>query len=584
MVDNLRRTLSAPAALLALLAGWLLPFVDTKLWTALVLVSIAMPALLPFLSGILPRRLGISKRTHASSLAADFELAFGQTALLTTLLADQAWLMADAIGRTLYRLFLSHRRLLEWVTAAQVQLGAELDLAGFYRQMAGGCVLAVVAGILVAWLQPSSLPLAAPFLALWLLAPAIARWVSQPPPEAIHRPVSFADARTLRLVARRTWHFFESFVTAEDNMLPPDNFQEDPKPTVAHRTSPTNFGMYLLSVLAARDFAWLGHLDAADRLEATFATMGKLERFRGHFFNWYDTRDLRPLEPKYVSSVDSGNLAGHLIALANACRESIDPAIANGHWIAGVEDALALARDALPSGPAQASVRKQLEAAFTVMDGALAAAAEPAGDLAHQLATLALQADGAIDLAKKLAGEGSAGILDDTLIWLRALRESIGSHQRDLDELMPAAAPLAEDVAARADGSGRSGSTRGHRRSPCRPPGAAAPSPGVGGAGLDGLGGDGIRLSSGPRAPAALDRLPGRRGQPGSQLLRSACLRGASCELRGHRQGRCADPALVPARACRDPGGSRLGADLLVRLDVRISDALARHARARPAA
>ena len=277
MVDNLRRTLSAPAAFLALLAGWLLPFVDAKLWTALVLVSIAMPALLPFLSGILPRRLGISKRTHASSLAADFELAFGQTALLTTLLADQAWLMADAIGRTLYRLFLSHRRLLEWVTAAQVQLGAELDLAGFYRQMAGGCVLAVVAGILVAWLQPSSLPLAAPFLALWLLSPAIARWVSQPPPEAIHRPVSFADARTLRLVARRTWHFFESFVTAEDNMLPPDNFQEDPKPTVAHRTSPTNFGMYLLSVVAARDFAWLGHLDAADRLEATFATMGKLD-------------------------------------------------------------------------------------------------------------------------------------------------------------------------------------------------------------------------------------------------------------------------------------------------------------------
>jgi cyclic beta-1,2-glucan synthetase len=448
MVDNLRRTLSAPAASLALLAGWLLPFVDTKLWTALVLVSIAMPALLPFLSGILPRRLGISKRTHASSLAADFELAFGQTALLTTLLADQAWLMADAIGRTLYRLFLSHRKLLEWVTAAQVQIGAELDLAGFYRQMAGGCVLAVVAGSLVAWLQPGSLPLAAPFLALWLLSPVIARWVSQPPPEAIHRPVSFADARTLRLVARRTWHFFESFVTAEDNMLPPDNFQEDPKPTVAHRTSPTNFGMYLLSVVAARDFAWLGHLDAADRLEATFATMGKLQRFRGHFFNWYDTRDLRPLEPKYVSSVDSGNLAGHLIALANACREPIDPAIANGHWIAGVEDALALARDALPPGPAQASVRKQLEAAFTVMDGALAAAAEPAGDLARQLATLALQADGAIELAKKLAGEGSAGTLDDTLIWLRALRESIGSHQRDLDELMPAAAPLAEDVAA----------------------------------------------------------------------------------------------------------------------------------------
>ena len=311
--------------------------------------------------------------------------------------------------------------------------------------MAGGCVLAVVAGILVAWLQPSSLPLATPFLALWLLAPAIARWVSQPPPEAIHRPVSFADARTLRLVARRTWHFFESFVTAEDNMLPPDNFQEDPKPTVAHRTSPTNFGMYLLSVVAARDFAWLGHLDAADRLEATFATMGKLARFRGHFFNWYDTRDLRPLEPKYVSSVDSGNLAGHLIALANACREAIDPAIASGHWIAGVEDALALARDALPPGPAQASIRKRLEATLATIDSSLAAAAEPAADVARQLAALAHQGDSAIAQAETFAGEGSGGLLDDTLIWLRALRESVRSHQRDLDELMPPAEPLAGD-------------------------------------------------------------------------------------------------------------------------------------------
>ena len=446
MIDNLRRTLSAPAAFLALLAGWIFPVARAPLWTAFVLISIAMPALLTFLSGILPRRLGISKRTYASSMAADFKLAFGQIALLTTFLADQAWLMTDAIARSLFRLFLSHRMLLQWVTAAQAQTCRRLDLAGFYRQMAGGCLLALGAAILVAWLRPSSLPVAAPFLALWFLSPAIARWVSEPPPAAIHKPVSSADARTLRLVARRTWRFFESLVTAEDHMLPPDNFQEDPKPTIAHRTSPTNFGMYLLSVVAARDFGWLGTLDAVDRLEATFATLGKLERFRGHFYNWYDTHDLRPLEPKYVSSVDSGNLAGHLIALANACREPIDPAVANGNWISGVEDALALAREAMPaaSGQGQASIRKQLDAAFATLESSLSEAAAPAADLARQMTELALHADDAIDRAAALAAGPGEGILDGTLVWLRALRESVGSHRRDLDQLMAPAQPVAE--------------------------------------------------------------------------------------------------------------------------------------------
>ena len=136
--------------------------------------------------------------------------------------------------------------------------------------------------------------------------------------------MSDADAQALRLTARRTWRFFETFVTPADNMLPPDNFQEDPSPAVAHRTSPTNIGLYLLSVVCARDFGWIGTGQAIERLEATLATMARMQRVRGHFYNWYDTRDLRPLEPRYISSVDSGNLAGHLIALANACREWAD--------------------------------------------------------------------------------------------------------------------------------------------------------------------------------------------------------------------------------------------------------------------
>src|SRR5271166_6775763 len=160
------------------------------------------------------------------------------------------------------------------------------------------------------------------------------------------RPLSAADAQALRLIARRTWRFFETFVTADDHMLPPDNFQEDPVPALAHRTSPTNLGLYLLSTAAARDFAWLGTTEAAERLEATLATMSNLARFRGHFYNWYDTRDLRPLDPQYVSTVDSGNLAGHLIALANACRDWTVLAPTSVQRLAGIADALDLAREA----------------------------------------------------------------------------------------------------------------------------------------------------------------------------------------------------------------------------------------------
>ena len=123
-------------------------------------------------------------------------------------------------------------------------------------------------------------------------------------------------------------------------MLPPDNFQEDPKPVLARRTSPTNMGLYLLSAISARDFGWAGTTETVERLEATLATMGSLQRFRGHFYNWYDTSDLRPLEPRYVSTVDSGNLAGHLIAVANACREWIDAPVAPARLFAGIDDAL----------------------------------------------------------------------------------------------------------------------------------------------------------------------------------------------------------------------------------------------------
>src|SRR5229473_540544 len=464
MIDNLRRSLSAPVTVLALLAGWTLPFASARIWSGFILATIAMPALLPFLMGVMPRRLGISKRTHVRAVGMDLKLALSQIALHVAFLAHQAWLMADAIARTLFRLFVSHRMLLEWVTAAQAKVGPRLELGGFYRQMAGSVALAVLAAILVAWAKPGSWPVAAPYLILWVLSPAIARWTSLPPAVAIHKRVSASDAQSLRLVARRTWRFFETFVTMEDHMLPPDNFQEEPKPVLAHRTSPTNLGVYLLSVIAAHDFGWLGTLDTVQRLDATLRTMSALERFRGHFYNWYGTRDLRPLAPKYVSSVDSGNLAGHLIALSNACREAIGDPVTAPNWVAGIEDALALTRESAQvfsdDQSAHTAARKQLDDALDTLSASLRRiSATPAG-IARQLVELALHADQVANSARALAKERGDSGSGDLLTWAEAVCATIRSHRRDLDSLMPWAGLIASDgghvAATTTDGNGHS--------------------------------------------------------------------------------------------------------------------------------
>ena len=207
--------------------------------------------------------------------------------------------MVDAIVRTLVRLYVTRRHLLEWTTAAQAKASHDLDLAGFYRQMAGGV------GDRGRGRGPRPRPEAGCRLDRRAVRRAVAavarrRAVGQPAaapsrPRSSSRPPT---SSTLRLTARRTWRFFETFVGPEDHGLPPDNFQDDPAPVVAHRTSPTNIGLYLLATVTARDFGWIGTLEMVERLEATLATIGSLERFRGHLYNWYDTRDLRRSNPR----------------------------------------------------------------------------------------------------------------------------------------------------------------------------------------------------------------------------------------------------------------------------------------------
>ncbi|MEO7547296.1 MAG: glucoamylase family protein, partial [Ramlibacter sp.] len=440
MLDNLRRSLLAPSMLAALGLSLTLPLHAAAVAVLLVLAAMALPPFLPVAFAIVPRRQGLYLRRHARMLAADARVALAQVSFSLAFLPDQAWRMADAIVRTLVRLAFTRRRLLEWTTAAQSAGGPRPGLAGTYRQMAGGTVLglAVAAGALV--LEPASWPLVLPAALLWLVAPALAWAASQSPTVEEQTALAPAQADALRLIARRTWRFFETFVTPAENMLPPDNFQEVPRPVVAHRTSPTNIGLYLLATVSARDFGWAGTLETVERLESTFATLDKLVRHKGHFHNWYGTLDLQPLAPGYVSSVDSGNFAGHLIALAVACEEWVAAPPANARD--GLADHLLLAREAMAALPAAGGeAGRQLAA---ILDDIAAQAA--AGSGAQPLpALLKRLSEKAVKLARELlpATDAEADGTPDLVFWIEAAGRVAGEQGRDQQQLAQAPQELA---------------------------------------------------------------------------------------------------------------------------------------------
>ncbi len=444
ILDNLRRSFSAPAALLALLCGWLAPLSLAVYWTIFVLGTIVLPLLVPIARALIPRRVGISTRNHFRALRDDLILASVQSGFLITFLAHQALLTLDAVLRTLFRLFVAKRRLLEWTTAAQAA-AVRPTLRVFLRQLAGSIVFACASAAIIVLFGNGAWPVAAPFLVLWALSPALARSASRYAEPAGDTPISTGERRMLRSVARQTWRFFEVFITAENNMLPPDNFQEDPQPVVATRTSPTNIGLYLLCTVVARDFGWVTTTEMIDRLEQTLATLAKMQRYRGHFYNWYATGDLRPLDPKYISSVDSGNLAGHLIALGNACRFAVRKPIAAA-WAAGVEDALDLAIEHLDKIPPLKSdiAAGELRAELTSIRGVIASA--PAGliDLHISLRDLTQRCDRAAETAKRLLADSSEDAAGESLFWICAAQSRLAQELGELDILAPWARRLAQ--------------------------------------------------------------------------------------------------------------------------------------------
>ncbi|HSK64711.1 MAG TPA: protein ndvB, partial [Pyrinomonadaceae bacterium] len=286
--DNLRRSLVSPSLFLWLVAACTIFPGSALFWSLFVFIAIAFPVYLNVTTGLLTHPRGIPWSSHFSSIWGEFRTNTAQIALSFVFIPYQAYLMADAIVRTLYRRLISHKKLLEWVSAAEAERSNRYDFSSFLWLMLPAEILTLIALGLTVVLKPPALPLLSALAAIWIASPLIALWASKPRPQL--RPVLSADdVRFARMIARRTWRFFETFVGVEDNWLPPDNFQEDPAPVIAHRTSPTNIGLLLLATSSARELGYVSTLELVERQELTFASMAKLARLHGHFFNWYDT-------------------------------------------------------------------------------------------------------------------------------------------------------------------------------------------------------------------------------------------------------------------------------------------------------
>ena len=322
ILDNLRRSLVPPATLLLLAFGWTILPGHAVVWTASALATLAFPFLSRALEVLRGARLGQSWPLFLRAAGEDLRTAAAQAGLQLAFMAYEAFERVHAIAVTLVRLGVTQRRLLEWETAAAsaARTGPPRQTA-FVKGMIASPAIALGVLALTAWLRPAALPLALPVAALWMAAPWIAYALSRP--IAIQRAeLTPRDREYLLAIARKTWSYFETFVGADDNALPPDNVQGIGELTIAHRTSPTNIGLGLLSTLAAHDLGFIERAEMETRIGATLSTLERLERHEGHLLNWYDTQTLQPLAPKYVSTVDSGNLAGSLMTLAVALRNT----------------------------------------------------------------------------------------------------------------------------------------------------------------------------------------------------------------------------------------------------------------------
>ncbi len=432
LFDNLRRSLVAPALLILLAGGWLLGPGPAWLWSLLVATVVFMPCLLATLIELVRKPEERDWLVHLNLTGKSAGRPLMLALLNLAFLPYDTRIAVGAILRSGVRMLFTRRGLLLWHLPAYARRNARRSLTDFFREMWIAPLLAAALAAALplsgtAWLA------AAPLLLLWLLSPIAGWWISRP----LAAPVpglSASQEAFLRSAARRTWRYFADFVGPADNWLPPDNFQENPAPAIASRTSPTNIGMSLLADLAAVDFGYITVGECLQRIDHTLASMEKLERYRGHFYNWYDTRTLQPLHPLYVSSVDSGNLAGSLLTLqaglAELKAQPVLPALA----LQGLQDTLTVLAEQLPTAPAPELAKKIAllqDSLFTlVQDG------PPKTPEAVSRALEKLQRIGGT-LAESLPTE--TGVEDELYYWARAFDLQVRALRDELAALVPGA-------------------------------------------------------------------------------------------------------------------------------------------------
>jgi len=327
--DNLRRSLLPPTLLALLAAGWLFLPGPPLIWTLLVL----LPPALPIGAQIVRHGRHNFSRLSLRQIFKPIQLPFIRWVLAIVFLPYEGLLMLGAIRTTLTRLLIARKNLLQWTTAANTarSFGSKAQYE-VWGEMATSIIFTILLGISIAILNPGALWATIPLLAAWFIAPQIAYKISLPLTHA-STPLSETQNKQVRRLARRTWAFFEQFAGPNDHWLPPDHFQESPRGNVAHYTTPTNIGLFLVSTLSAYDLGYLGLVELAVRLRSTFESMDKLEHYRGHLLNWYDSQTLTALPPRYISTVDSGNLAACLITLRQGCLGMMDePLLDNKRW------------------------------------------------------------------------------------------------------------------------------------------------------------------------------------------------------------------------------------------------------------
>ena len=359
ILDNLRRSLFSPTLLALFVAGWLWLPGSPLIWTLAGLLTPAVPVLTGFVIGSVQAATGRPWRNVFQTL----QNGVVRWILALVFLLYETLVTLGGIATTLFRLFITRKRLLQWTSYADT---VRVFAGGVTWQQILATILssAALAALVVLLDRPAEF-VAGPLLIAWLLSPEIAYWISRPTRNT-PVPLSAAERQRLRRLARRTWLFFEQFVGPEDHWLPPDHFQEAPRGMVVHSTSPTDLGLLLLSTLAAYDLGYIGFLDLSARLRETLESMDQLETYEGHFLNWYDTRSLEPLAPRYVSTVDNGNLVAALRTLWQGCQSLPHQPVWRWQNWEGLLDTLNLldeiTNDLSADGlkPALASLRTQL--------------------------------------------------------------------------------------------------------------------------------------------------------------------------------------------------------------------------------